>query len=150
MTPAELEPELGHRDGIAVLLRQQLAAQGSTGITVYVDQVPAKPAYPYLVVWGAAGDPLEAAERLAGWAGEISTNHQITAAGLTVDDVIGAAGRCRLALHRRRPTVAGRRCGDLTVATNGSRPVPDPGPAPGGQTVYSLPLFAALHSSIST
>lgn len=147
MTQAFLEPEILHREAIAALLQARLIELGSTGITVYIDTVPAVPEFPYLVVWGAGGVPLDAAERLAGWAGEVSTTTQITAAGLTVDDVLGAAGRGRAALHRRRPQIAGRQCGDLFVAPTGGRPVPDPQPASGGQTVYSMPVFVELHSS---
>lgn len=147
MTQADLEPEILHRDAIADLLEQALTVQGSTGITVYRDSVPADPQFPYLVVWGAAGVPLDAAERLAGYAGEISTSTQITAAGLTVDDVLGAAGRCRVALHRRRPVIPGRRCGDLSAVSPGGRPNPDPQPEAGGQSVYSLPVFVELQSS---
>lgn len=150
MTQAQLEPEILHRDAIADLLEANLAAQGSTGITVYRDAVPADPAYPYLVVWGAAGVPLDAAERLAGYAGEISTSTQITAAGLKVDDVLGAAARGRLALHRQRPQIAGRRCGAMSAVSAGGRPTPDPQPAGGGQTVYSLPVFVELQSSRRT
>lgn len=150
LTQADLEPEILHRNAIADLLEQQLTAQGTTGITVYRDQVPAQPSFPYLVVWGAGGVPLDAAERLVGYGGEITTRNQITAAGLTVDDVLGAAGRCRVALHRQRPVIAGRHCGDLTALGTGGRPSPDPQPAAGGgQTVYSLPIFAELHSSRS-
>lgn len=148
MTTAALNPEILHRDAIATLLEQRLTAQGSTGVTVYRDQVPADPSWPYLVVWGAAGVPVEAAERLAGYAGEISTTNQITAAGLTVDDVLGAAGRCRAALHRQRPAITGRRCGDLSAVPTSGRPVPDPQTAGGGQTVYSLPIFVELQSSL--
>jgi hypothetical protein len=150
VTQADLEPEILHRNAIADLLEANLTAQGSTGLTVYRDIVPANPEFPYLVVWGAVGVPLDTAERLAGYAGEITTSNQVTAAGLTVDDVLGAAGRCRGALHRQRPVIAGRRCGDLTALATGGRPNPDPQPATGGQTVYSLPVLVELHSSRKT
>jgi hypothetical protein len=72
VSQADLEPEILHRNAIADLLEANLAGQGSTGLTVYRDIVPADPRFPYLVVWGAGGVPLDAAERLAGYAGEIS------------------------------------------------------------------------------
>ncbi|HEX8343495.1 MAG TPA: hypothetical protein VF657_01950 [Actinoplanes sp.] len=144
---SDLEPEVLHADGIAVLLRARLDELGCD-FPVYRDgRIPATPSYPYYVVWGSAGTPYAPADRLAGYGGEVTSTHQITAAGLSVDDVIGAVGRARFALHRRRPVVPGRRGGELTHDGTPGRPVPDPQREAGGQQVLALPMFFRLTTS---
>lgn len=150
VTP-RLEADVLHASALAALLQTRWVALGVT-FQVYRDGVPDtvtpdNPAgYPYAVVWGAVGTPDDAAERLAGWGGEITTTNQITVAGLTSDDVLGAAGRCREALHKQRPTAAGRSFSVVTQQGGAGRPVPDPQRESGGQAIYALPLLFALRS----
>lgn len=151
MTIADLEADVLHASALADLLESRWAALGVT-FPVYRDAVPDDLAYghpesyPYAVIWGAAGLPDAAAARLAGWGGEITTTNQITVAGLTTDDVLGAAGRCRVALHMQRPAAGGRRFSVVEHVGGPGRPAPDPERESGGQTVYSLPLLFAFRS----
>lgn len=143
------EPAVAHTEAVTALLIARLAAAGAQ-VAVYRDEtIPTSPAYPYGVVWATPAAPHAEAERLAGWGGDAFTSHQVTVAGLSVLDVLGAADRIITALHRQRPTVVGRHCGDLTYDGSPGRPVLDPQRAPTGQQVYSLPLFFQLYSSPS-
>lgn len=147
----QLEADVMHAAVLADLLEQRWAALG-VDYPVYRDQVPAglvygdPDAYPYAVVWGAAGVPDAAAARLAGWGGEITTTNQITVAGLTTGEVLGAAGRCRVALHMQRPAAGGRRYSVVRQEGGAGRPAPDPERESGGQRVLSLPLLFGLRS----
>lgn len=148
---AQLEADVLHAAALADLLEARWTALGVT-FPVYRLQVPedlayGKPdAYPYALVLGAAGLPDQAAARLAGWGGEITSTNQITVAGLTTGDVLGAAGRCRVALHMHRPAAGGRRYSVVEHTGGPGRPAPDPERESGGQTVYSLPLLFGLRS----
>lgn len=154
---ADLEPSVSHTAGLAALAVAQLAVQGS-GLTVYVDQVPADtadfhgdghlgPRFPYVVFWSVPGGPQAAAERLAGWGREITTTTPATVAGLTETDVIGAVDRLTYALHRRKPILAGRVPGDIEQSGTTGRPQQDPVPTPDGRTVFTTALLFTLHSS---
>lgn len=147
--PGSREASVLHAAAIASLAVAQVAAMGAA-VAVYRDGAPDSPAYPYLVVWGAPAGPVAAAERLYGYGGEAFTTTQITAAGLTVDDVLGAVDIARQALHRRKPTIAGRVCGDLEMDGAPSRPAPDPVRSPAGLQVWSTPMFFLLMSSPAT
>lgn len=140
-----LEPSVGHATAIADLAEERLAALGST-LTVYRDEVPADPAFPYVVFWSAVATPLFAAERLAGWGGDVETVTQATVAGLDRRDVTGGIGRLTLALHRRRPSIPDRTVGDFEFDTAGT-PQRDSTPAPGGLEVWAAPVFFRLASS---
>jgi hypothetical protein len=148
---SQLEADVLHAAALADLLEARWAALG-VDFPVYRDQVPADlaygdpGAYPYAVVYSAAGLPDQAAARLAGWGGEITTSHQITVAGLTSGDVLGAAGRCRVALHMQRPAAGGRKFSVVEHTGGPGRPVPDPERESGGQTVYSRTQHFALRS----
>ncbi|WP_189041038.1 hypothetical protein [Micromonospora sonchi] len=140
-----VEPSVDHVEAIADLLR------AGTAFDVHVGE-PEPPddelTYPHYVVWGAPGSP--ALQRLSGDGGEVWTRTQITCVGLTVLDVIGAADRARRALHRKRPTIPGRRCGDIEQDPEAAvaPPVPDPSvKSPPGRQVYITALFFLLHSS---
>lgn len=141
------EPAVAHAEALADLLVARLAVAGAALVVYRGEVIPDTPAYPYAVVWGAPAAPLADAERLAGWGGDVTTTQQVTVAGLSAYDVLGAADRTITALHRQRPTITGRHCGDITHDGSPGRPIPDPGRAPGGQQVYSLPLFFLLQSS---
>lgn len=146
MAVADLEPSRLHAEAIKALAEAQLAAMGAA-LTCYRDQVPREPAYPYVVFWSAPASPFAPAERLAGWAQEVETVTQATIAGLTPDDVLGAVDRLALALHRRRPTIPGRRVGDFELDGTAARPGRDPIPTPEGQEVWTTALFFRLLSS---
>lgn len=135
-----------HAAAIAALAQTQLTAQGSA-LTIYSDQVPAAPTYPYVVFWSAPAVPAAGAERMAGWGGDVETVTQATVAGLTVADVLGAVDRLILALHRRTPTIAGRTVGDFEIDGAIARPERDPVVSPSGQEVWATVLFARLMSS---
>lgn len=147
----QLEADVLHAAALADLLEQRWAALG-VAFPVFRDQVPDDLAYgdpssyPYAVVWSAGGLPDAAAGRLAGWGGEITTTNQITIAGLTTGDVLGAAGRCRVALHMQRPAAGGRRFSVVRQEGGAGRPAPDPERESGGQRVLSLPLLFGLRS----
>lgn len=148
---AQVNADVLHAAALADLLEDRWAALG-VDLPVYRDQVPADlvygdpDAYPYAVVWGAAGLPDAAAVRLAGWGGEIVTTNQITIAGLTTSEVLGAAGRCRVALHQQRPAADSRKYSVVSQQGGAGRPTPDPERESGGQRVLSLPLLFGLRS----
>lgn len=152
------EPSLSHAAGLAALAATNLTTMGAA-LTVYLDQVPADttpnpaapggygPSYPYAVFWSTAGAPWQPAERLNGWGGEITTTTQVTVAGLSEADVLGGCDRLTLALHRRKPQLAGRVPGDIEQDGTPGRPTTDPVRTPDGRTVFTCPLFFTLHSS---
>jgi hypothetical protein len=154
---ADLEPSLTHAAAIAALAVSRLAILGSA-LTVYVDEVPVDdepndasgvgPEWPYAVFWSTPGSPVPAAERLAGWGGDITTTTQVTVAGLTRADVIGGVDRLILALHRRKPVLPGRIPGDIEHS-GGSGPVQDPDPVPsnGGRPAWTAAVLFDLQSS---
>jgi hypothetical protein len=146
---ADLEPSRLHAEALVALAQARLAAMGSA-VTVYLDQVPQAPEYPYAVFWSVPASPVATGERLAGWGQDVETVIQATVAGLTATDVIGAADRLALALHRRRPAVPGRSAGDCEIDGVAARPGRDPTPAPGGQEVWVTVLFVRLMSSPSS
>jgi hypothetical protein len=152
----DLEPSSSHAGGIAQLAEAALAAMGSA-LTVYLDRVPADnepndqgstgPKFPYVLFWSTPGAPLAAADRLRGWGGEITTTTQATIAGLTEAEVLGGCDRLTLALHRRKPILAGRVPGDIDQDGTPGRPNPDPVRTPDGRLVFTTVLFFTLHSS---
>ena len=134
------EASIAHRAAAAVLLRDR------TGWPVYEDGPPNNPTYPHYVLWGAADSAFE--ERMRGSGGEAVTTMQVTVVAVTVDDVLGGYSRARRALHRRRPTIPGRRCGDITVEDTTVRPVINPADrTPDGRQIYTLPLIFTVHTN---
>lgn len=144
MAAPSVEPSVDHAQVIATMLRAGTAFDVHEGdVNVPDDEL----SYPHFVVWGAPASPLS--ERMRGDGGEVWTRTQITCVALTPNDVLGAADRARRALHRKRPTIVGRRCGDVEVeATAGTPPQVDPTvKSPEGRRIYFTPIFATLHSS---
>lgn len=146
-TQAQLEPDVLHAEAVKAML-------APTGYPVYLSsgEIPARlgdDAFPYLCAWAAPGEPTPGGERLAGYDGAIVTRHQITIAALTALDVIGAAARARRLLHRRRPTIPGRRCGDMNqIPGPPAVPVVDTGvPGPNGQRIHVGYLLYQLSST---
>lgn len=83
--------------------------------------------YPYLVIWPPPGT--RPVITLNGYGGEATTTTQITAAGTSVREVITALDRASAALHRRRPVIAGRRCGLISQVPADEPPQPQRDPA---------------------
>lgn len=146
------EPSVLHAQAIVGRLK------GATDYTVYLDEMgDDNPSYPYFVVWPVPG--LRSADRLKGYGGDISTRIQVTVAALSGIDLVGAADRATLALHRWRPAIEGRRCGyveqdqDVVPGTPTPTPVPLIDPkyrALAGQKIIYTPLFFVLFSTPTT
>jgi hypothetical protein len=142
-----VEPSVDHVNALAAMLA------AGTSFDVHVGDVDVPDSdlsYPYYAVWGAPASPVLV--RLKGDGGEVVTRTQITVAALTSLDVIGAADRARRVLHRRRPTIPGRRCGDVgQEPASPSVPVLDPTvTSSDGRRVYVAYLFFTLHSTLIT
>lgn len=149
MTQAQVEPDVLHAEAVKAML-------DTTGYPVYLgeneipDTIP-QAGFPYLCAWAVPGEPLPGDERLHGYAGSILTRHQVTIAALTPLDVIGAAARVRNLLHRRRPTITGRRCGDMSQ-DKGPPPTPTVDTTvsgPQGQRIYIAHLTYSLTSVLA-
>lgn len=110
-------------------------------------QAPHTPAYPYLVVWPPPAT--RPTVTLNGYGGEATTTTQVTAAGLTAREAITALDRASAALHRKQPTIPGRRCTPIThVAGAGDGQPEQDNQAPvGGRPVYVTFAQFTLHSS---
>ena len=143
---ADLEPSRLHAEALVALAAARLTVLGAA-LTVYADQVPRDPSYPYAVFWSTPAMPYAPAERMAGWGQDVETVTQATVAGLARADVIGGVDRLALALHRRKPTIAGRTVGDCELDGAPAAPVRDPVPAPDGAEVWTTPVFFRLASS---
>lgn len=147
MAVPDLEPSRLHAAALVTLAESGLAAIGSA-LTCYLDDVPDDPALPYAVFWSAPATPVAAAARMRGWAQEVETVTQATVAALSVLDVLGAVDRLALVLHRRRPIIPGRRCGDVEMEdVRGLRPDRDPVPTPEGRPVWTAPVVFRFQSS---
>jgi hypothetical protein len=142
---ADLEPSVLHAKAIVAAATTYL--DDMAALTVYHDEVPGDPTYPYVVFWSAPAIPVAEAERLARWGQDVITTTQATVAGFTPDDVLGAVDRLTWALHRRKPTIAGRTVGDFDLDGIVARPGRDPVSAPGGQEVWTTFMFFRLMSS---
>lgn len=107
--------------------------------------------YPYLVLWPPPAT--RPAVTLNGYGGEATTVTQLTATGRTPRETITALDRASALLHRRRPTIPGRRCSLITY-TEGAAAPPQPQPdpqarTPDGQPIYVTFALFTLHSSRS-
>lgn len=145
MTQAEVEPEVLHYQAVQGML-------AATGFPAYLGEhdIPDQPPYPHYVLWTAPGEPLAADERMKGYAGSVTTRLQVTVVALTPLDVLGAAARARNTLHRKRPTITGRRCGDIAQDPS-PVPVPVVDPSvvgPNGARIYFTPVLYSLDSTL--
>lgn len=141
-----------HRQAIVDLLNDALIVEQAAGAyQVYVGEVTtaeADIAYPYLVVWPPPAT--RPTNTMAGYDGAATTTTQITAAGTTTDEVLTALDRAAAALHRRRPTIFGRRCGLITQLPTAEPPQPqrdDRVNTPTGRPVFYAPLLFSLYST---
>lgn len=141
-----------HRQAIVDLLNAALATEQAAGAyTVYVGEVTDGEdtiAYPYLVVWPPP--VARPTNLLNGYDGAATTVTQITAAGITADEVLAALDRAAAALHRRRPDIIGRRCSPITQLPTTEPPQPsrdDRVNTPAGRPVFYAPLLFQLYST---
>ena len=74
-------------------------------VKVYLVNVPSRPEYPYVVLWGDLGE--ETSEALADVPNEMHIRFRITYVGLTLDQVAWVVSRVRPALNRVKPYVPG-------------------------------------------
>jgi hypothetical protein len=100
--------------------------------------------YPYLVVWPPP--VMRPTNTLAGYDSAATSTIQVTAAGVSVDEVLAALDRAAAALHRRRPQITGRVCGLISQVPGAVPPAPqrdDKVSTPAGRPVfYSFALFS--------
>lgn len=124
-----------HADALKVLL------DGGTTYPVYVGEVTASDdelEWPYLVLWPPpANRPVST---MAGYVGDATTVIQVTAAGRTIREVLAALDRASAALHRRRPTIPGRRC-ELISQVPGVPPAPQPDKEEAARINDGLPIY---------
>lgn len=138
---------MSHADAMFNLLRPVFEP---LGYGLYNGETPGEESeilYPYAVLWHVPA--LRQSVVLRGYAGEIFTRVPITFAGLSPRDVAGIADRGSAALHRVRPVIPGRRCGDIEQEQLAipAAPRPDPNVMPSGRLIYYLPLAFELYSS---
>jgi hypothetical protein len=128
-----------HADAIHSMLTAAVA-----GWNIYLDEPIPDSADRYLKIWPPP--VVRPVTTLAGYGGEGRTTTQVTAAGRSIREVITALDRCGAALHRRRPTIVGRRCSLISQAQD----VPDtPRPDPDVRTADGQPiLFSFLSFSL--
>ncbi|GAA4439381.1 hypothetical protein [Phytohabitans houttuyneae] len=121
-----------HADAIKTML-------GGLPYTVYIGgaDIP-DDADQYLVLWSPPAN--RPRSTLNGYGGEARTTTQVTAAGRTVREVITALDRVAAALHRQRPTIAGRRCSPITQTPDVPAP-PAPEKDPNVRTTDGQPIF---------
>jgi hypothetical protein len=85
-----------------------------SAVRLYVGNVPAKPSFPYAVLWGDLGE--ETTEALDDVPTEMRIRFRVTYVGLSLDQVAWAASRVRPALNRAKPYVPGWLVGKLRQA----------------------------------
>ena len=120
-----------------------VAALVPSSVKVYVGNVPAKPTFPYAVLWGSLGD--ETSESLADVPDELRVNFRVTYVGLTLASVAWVASRVRPALNRAQPYVSGwlsgrlRQAALMDVQTDTSVTL-----TPGSHPMYAVDEFALV------
>jgi hypothetical protein len=143
------DPSRLHATAVHALVQAAVPA----GVRVYFGKVhtpDAEIAYPYLVVWPAPANRVD--DALHGWAGQLSTVTQLTAAGTTVDEVLAVLDRAATALQGVTPTITGRDCGPLRQIPGAGPPSPDVDPrvkTPAGRDIYFSYVLFEMHSTAS-
>lgn len=139
-----------HAEGIAALLAGLPYPLHIADVPADTDgDPPHDQPYPHLVLWPPP--VTRQTVTLAGYGGEGSTTTQLTAVGLTPREAITALDRASAALHRRRPTIPGRRCSLITQVEGAAGP-PQPQRDDQTRTADGRPIFFTfaqftLHSS---
>jgi hypothetical protein len=127
---ADTDIAWAHADAIKAMV------EAATDYPIFMGEVTAPDdqlEYPYLILWPPPAS--RPTTTLAGYGGEATTRTQITAAGRDVREVLAALDRVGAALHRRRPTIPGRRCGLITQTPE----IPDPPQPDRDETARTLP-----------
>lgn len=118
-----------HAAGITAML------EAAVPYTVYTGEVTTRDEeleFPHLIAWPPPANRPTIA--MAGYGGEARTVTQITAVGRDVREVITALDRATAALHRRRPSIAGRACSLIRVLEDVATP-----PQPSRDDTVSTP-----------
>ncbi|MEV0214293.1 hypothetical protein [Micromonospora sp. NPDC050695] len=107
--------------------------------------------YPHLILWPPPAT--RTTVTLNGYGGEVTTTTQITAVGRDPREAITALDRASALLHRRRPTIPGRRCSVISYEPGAAGP-PQPqrdeqARTPDGRPPYFTFALFTLHSSRS-
>jgi hypothetical protein len=87
-----------------------------SNVNVYMWSVPDSPAYPYVVLWGSAGDESSGGvdgDSLTDRQDVLSLNIRATYAGVNGDSMLIVCRNVRAALNRKTPSVAGWKPGRL-------------------------------------
>lgn len=103
---------LDHYRAVQALLPQ--------GLQSYLINVPGKPVYPYVVLWGSLGVESSGdddGDSLGDLPRSFAPRIRATYVGLSPDSMIITAQRVRASLKRARPAVAGRACSKLRQGT---------------------------------
>ncbi|ALE91821.1 hypothetical protein AOC05_04950 [Arthrobacter alpinus] len=90
-----------HYESLYALLKAELPIT----YTVYAFDVPAKPTYPYVLVWGDLGQ--ETGESLCGTPDLLNLRPRVTYAGVTGYSILSVADKVRAVLFDRALSVAG-------------------------------------------
>jgi hypothetical protein len=85
-----------------------------SGFTVYLFDTPATVTYPYVVVWGDAGQ--DTTEALGGPLDEFTADGRVTCVGANYASCLIVAQAVRNALNRNSPVVSGRHCQPLRLS----------------------------------
>lgn len=81
--------------------------------TVYLFDVPERPDYPYVVMWGSPGQ--ETTHALAGPLDDFEADARATSVGPTYESCLVLAQAVRTALNQAAPVVPGRHCHPLRL-----------------------------------
>lgn len=127
---------LDHYRAVQALLPQ--------GLQVYLFNVPGKPVFPYVVLWGtlgveSSGD--EYGDSLGGLPRSFAMRVRATYVGLSPDSMIITAQRVRASLKRARPAVAGRVCSRLKQGTLADAQTDDDVVVDSQRPVYAVDEF---------
>jgi len=141
-----------HRDAIKALLDAAFEPLQVDGrYKVYDGQVTDKEdeiVYPYLVIWPGPA-VRSSGHTMNGSTGAAVTTTQITAAGISTDEVLAALDRAAAALDRQIPAVPGRRFEPVTQVPGAPPPAPerdDRVSTPDGRPVFFSSILVTLRS----
>ncbi len=128
-----------------------LAAVTPDNIDVYLSKVTkgdAEIRFPYIVIWPSAAQRRN--DSLAGYTGgNATTRHQITAAGVTPDEVLDVLDLVTATLQGKTPTIPGRDCGQIRMPEDQPPPIAvDPDhKTPQGWDIYFAVISVDLSST---
>lgn len=136
---ADADVAWAHADALKEML------DAATPYTTYIGEVTTPDdeiEFPHYILWPPPAS--RPTTTLNGYGGEATTRTQLTAAGRDVREVLAALDRAGAALHRKRPTIAGRKCGLITQQPE----IPDPPQPDRDETARALtdgrPVFISF------